>query len=279
MGGIEFSVHPLFFVFGIYYALTGRIFIFIIYTTCAIIHELGHSLCANKNGYRLNKITLMPFGAIVHGNLSNIKLVDQVKIALSGPFVNFLIAIFFIATWWVFPESYAVTDLLVVANLSLCLVNLIPVSPLDGGRIVFSLIALKFGERKAEKITRWLGIVFSLILIGFFVLSIFLGVTNISLLFFSLFAFFGAIDKNKSNRYVKIYSVINEQKLLNGVMVKRQAISKNTTLKRLISILDENSINEIQVVEDEKTIALLEQKDINNIMEKGDLYQKIGAYL
>lgn len=279
MGGIEFSVHPLFFVFGIYYALTGRIFIFIIYTTCAIIHELGHSLCANKNGYRLNKITLMPFGAIVHGNLSNIKLVDQVKIALSGPFVNFLIAIFFIATWWVFPESYAVTDLLVVANLSLCLVNLIPVSPLDGGRIVFSLIALKFGERKAEKITRWLGIVFSLILIGFFVLSIFLGATNISLLFFSLFAFFGAIDKNKSNRYVKIYSVINEQKLLNGVMVKRQAISKNTTLKRLISILDENSINEIQVVEDEKTIALLEQKDINNIMEKGDLYQKIGAYL
>lgn len=279
MGGIKLSVHPLFFVFGLYYALTGRIFLFIIYTACAVIHELGHSFCASKNGYRLNKITLMPFGAIVHGNLSNMKLVDQIKIALSGPFINLLIAIFFIATWWVFPETYAVTDLLVVANLSLCLVNLIPVSPLDGGRVLFSLIALKFSERKAEKITRWAGILFSLILVGFFVLSVFLGVTNISLLFFSLFSFFGAIDKNKSNRYVRIYSIISEQKLVNGVNVKRQAISKNITLKKLISILDENAVNEIQVIDDEKVIAFLEQKDINDIMERGDLYQKIGAYL
>ena len=36
MVGINFSVHPLFFAFGVYYALTGRIFVFIIYTLSAV---------------------------------------------------------------------------------------------------------------------------------------------------------------------------------------------------------------------------------------------------
>ena len=42
MGGVTLKIHPLFYLFGLYYALTGRIFIFIVYTIVALVHELGH---------------------------------------------------------------------------------------------------------------------------------------------------------------------------------------------------------------------------------------------
>ena len=97
MGRINLYIHPLFFLFGVYYALTGRIFIFVICTVSAIIHELGHSFVANNKGYILNKITLMPFGAIVSGDIDGIRPKDELAIAFAGPFINLLVGVFFVA--------------------------------------------------------------------------------------------------------------------------------------------------------------------------------------
>ena len=92
MGGLRLYVHPLFLIFGAYYALTGKILIFIIYTLSAVVHELGHSFAAAGLGYRLNKITLMPFGAVASGDIDGLKLKDEIKIALAGPLINLAIA-------------------------------------------------------------------------------------------------------------------------------------------------------------------------------------------
>ena len=67
MGGVTLKIHPLFYLFGLYYALTGRIFIFIVYTIVALVHELGHSFVAERLGYRLKSIVLMPYGAVIGG--------------------------------------------------------------------------------------------------------------------------------------------------------------------------------------------------------------------
>ena len=72
MGGIRYNVHPLFFVVGLYYAVSGRIFIFLVYSFTALIHETGHAIAAEKAGYKLNKITLTPFGAIAKGNIEGL---------------------------------------------------------------------------------------------------------------------------------------------------------------------------------------------------------------
>ena len=83
MGGLTFSVHPLFILLGLYYSATGRIFIFLTVTVCALMHELGHSFVASKEGYRLNKITLMPFGAVVQGDIEDVSPKTQIKIAIA----------------------------------------------------------------------------------------------------------------------------------------------------------------------------------------------------
>jgi len=61
---MRISIHPLFFLFGIYFALRGKVFLFLNFTLTALIHELGHAIAAERLGYKMNKISLMPYGAV-----------------------------------------------------------------------------------------------------------------------------------------------------------------------------------------------------------------------
>ena len=278
MGGITLSVHPLFFIFGLYYAGSGRILVFLVYTLCAVIHELGHSFVASGAGYRLNRITLMPFGAVVKGDIDGLKISDEIKIALAGPLLNLAVGLFFVAIWWIYPESYAFTDIVAQANFSLAIVNFLPIFPLDGGRVVSAVLTEKLGSAKAYILCKIIGAVFALLLVGGFVLTLF-SEPNISLLFFALFVTFGAFGRGRENKYVKVYSAVSEQKLLRGIPVKRTAVSKNITVKKLMSLLDENFLNEITVYGEGRPITTLSQEKIQKMIENGDIYASIERFL
>ncbi|MBR2871691.1 MAG: site-2 protease family protein [Clostridia bacterium] len=275
MGGITFSVHPLFILLGIYYSATGRIFVFLTVTLCALVHELGHSFSASRAGYRLNKITLMPFGAVVQGDTEDLAPKDQIKIALAGPLVNLAVGIFFVAVWWVYPEAYVYTDIAVWTSFSLAFVNLIPATPLDGGRVLCAMLSIKLGKRKALLITRLVGCVLGIALLSLFIASCFYS-PNVSLLFFSLFVLFGGLPTKSPARYVKLFSGINLNKLKRGMPFKKQGIDGGATVKKLISILDEDCINEIVVYKNGVESALLDQNDISEIVKNHSLNQSLG---
>lgn len=279
MGGIKVKIHPLFYLLGLYFAITGKIFIFIIYTATAVIHELGHSYVASNQGYRLNKITLMPFGAVVSGNIEGLKPTDEIKVAVAGPFINLAVALFFVSTWWIFPESYAFTDVVAEANFIMAVINFLPVFPLDGGRIVLALLSSKINKIKAIKIMKVSGIIFSLILFALFVVTIFYTI-NISILLFALFLLFATLSREKDNVYVRLTSItIDKRALNNGIIIKKQAVDKDITLKKLISILDYTCINEIDVYSNGEKITNLNQNKINEVVLKGELYSKLSKYL
>ena len=278
MGCINLSVHPLFFAFGVYYELTGRIFIFVIYTLSAVIHELGHSMAAANSGYKLNKITLMPFGAVVSGNIDGLNLKDQIKIALAGPFINLAIGLLFVASWWIYPESYAFTDVVAEANFSMAIVNFLPIFPLDGGRVLSAVLKGAFGGEKAQTICKITGGVLAIILFAGFVTTVFYQI-NLSLLFFSLFVLFGAFGKSKDNKYIRLYSSLDKERLSRGVEIKRFAVHKTTTVKRLMAVMDESAVNEAAVFDGQQVVASLTQAKINQIIENGDLYSPIEKYI
>ncbi|MBQ0099103.1 MAG: site-2 protease family protein, partial [Firmicutes bacterium] len=246
--GLKFRVHPLFFAFGFFYAFTGEILIFIIYTLTDFLHEVGHSIVAGRQGYCLNKITLMPFGAVVSGETNGMNNRDELKIAIAGPLTNILISIFFVAVWWIFPPLYSYTDLIVSASLSLALINLLPFFPLDGGRILLAILSKRIKREKALKFCKLFGVFGGLILLALFIITIFNEI-NFSLLFFSLFIIFGAISNDKENKYVRIYNSISNKKLKRGIEYKKIAVDKDITIKKLISILDYNYINEVVIYE------------------------------
>ena len=142
MGRVKVIIHPLFFVFGLYFAFLGKVFSFIIFTLTAVIHELGHAFVADRLGYTLNRIVLMPYGALISGDVENLSYKDECLVALGGPMLNAIIGVVFVAVWWFFPETYAYTDTAVIACFSLAVINLIPAYPLDGGRLLLATLSL-----------------------------------------------------------------------------------------------------------------------------------------
>lgn len=274
MGGIKLKIHPLFCLFGVYYAITGRIFVFLIYTICAVVHELGHSIAASSSGYALNKITLMPFGAVVSGNIDGLKPADEFKIALAGPFANLAIGLFFVALWWIFPELYAYTDVAAEACFSMALMNFIPVFPLDGGRVLSSVLCQYVKKEKAYRICRILGITLAVCLLILFVASLFYGV-NLSFLFYSFFVLSGALDKHTENKYVKVYSVLSKERLKRGIEYKKFGVDKSVSVKKLLSVLDSDAINEVVVYSGGAPVVNLTQQEINAMIENTDLYTRV----
>lgn len=278
MGGLSLSVHPLFFAFGFYYALTGKIFLFVICTATALAHELGHSIVASSMGYKLNKITLMPFGAVVKGDIEGLNFSDQIKIALAGPMVNLLIALFFIAAWWIVPEIYAYTDVVASVNLSMAIINLLPVYPLDGGRVLEASLKLKLNGKQADLICSATGCIFSLLLIAGFVFTLFNQV-NLSLLFFASFVMVGTFGKARKNKYVRFFHSSFDRRLENGIEVKRIAVDKKIKLKKVMGLLDYNKLNELEIFDNGERAVVLSHEKLVKIMETGDIYAPISKFL
>ena len=61
--------------------------------------------------------------------------------------------------------------------------------------------------------------------------------------------------------------------------IKMQAVSSKTTLKRLVSLLDLNAMNRVEVYDGKEKVATLSQKRLEEIIEKGEIYSPIGKFL
>ena len=255
----------------------GNVFTFIVYTLTALVHEMGHSFEASKRGYALNQMLLTPFGAVVTGD-ADFDFKDQIRIALGGPLVNLVVGALLVCAWWCFPETYAYTEIMATANFSMAIVNLLPCYPLDGGRILFSLLVKKVKEGRAFLVCKILGVGFSAIVFAFFILTL-EGGANYSVLLFSIFMFFGAISSKKENRYIKIYTGVSIRKLRRGVRYNKVAIEKSATIKMLVSVLDTSAVNEVVVFSNGEIIKVLDQKAIESLLEKAVYREKLSKYL
>lgn len=125
---------------------------------CVFLHELGHALAARYFGRPTLDITLLPIGGIARIQGGRLDPWPDGWIAIAGPIVNFAIAL---VLWLgLFVGALPAMDLgkiselswaqqLLVANLALAIFNLLPLFPLDGGRILRSLLCYFTSREKA----------------------------------------------------------------------------------------------------------------------------------
>lgn len=274
MGSLKISVHPLFFIFGLYFAFTGKVFSFIVFTLTAVIHELGHSFKSEQLGYKLNKIVLMPYGAIIKGDTESLKYKDECLIALFGPLTNFVVALLFVALWWLIPEIYPYTDVCVMANFSIAIINLLPCFPLDGGRVLLSTLSLFISRKRANLTVRILGLILGLILLGLFIYSVFTTL-NLTLLFFSLFIIVGALDKGKQKEYVKIFEGLKGFKVDRVTEIKKVAVPINAKISSLYKYVGANNLYEIEVYDGGKIEYVLSPEKLYKEVTTLSPYDKV----
>ncbi len=282
-------LHPTFFLAGVFYSLTGDLPFFLMTTLVALEHELAHAFAAARLGYKLNSIYLMPYGAVIDGDLTDVTLTDEIQVALAGPLCNFFTALAFASLWWFYPISYAYTDTACFLSLSIALVNLLPAYPLDGGRILKCALTLRLmkgktkeqvdAEKKAEKLCAIITIILSVLLVFSFLYLAKRGTRNYSVLGFVFFLMVGCLGKKQDARYLKIgYS--NLSALSRGVEIRRVAVLVSTPLKSVLRYLCQGKYLLLEVYDgNEKKVGEIRQSDFCEIFKNASIYTKIGDIL
>lgn len=285
--GSKFTVHPLFFLVGVFYCFTGDFPLFLMSCIVALEHELAHAIAAARLGYKLNKIILMPYGALIDGDIEDLTFKDEITVALWGPIANLLTAFFFAALWWFFPDLYAYTDTACFLSLTIALVNFLPAYPLDGGRVLFAALSLFFLNRKKNKKSaeqtakRYskifaIGIVVLLILIFFILMK--KGMVNYTLLLFTFFLSVGIFEKDEGARYGKI-GFSNLSKLERGIEIRRVAVLDTCPVKRLLPYLCRGKYLIIDVYDKRETrLGEIKQSELCELFERLGPYAKTGEF-
>jgi stage IV sporulation protein FB len=164
------------------------------------IHEMGHAFAASFFSWRIKKITLLPFGGVAemdeHGNRP---LKEEAIVVLAGPLqhVWMVLAAYMLLTMAIIPEDLFQTFL--HYNLMIFIFNLIPIWPLDGGKLIFLLLSLNKAFPFAHRTT----LIFSfLALIIFSMIILVTSPLNLNVWIVIAFLFFSLYHEWKQRRFV-----------------------------------------------------------------------------
>src|SRR5262249_21279373 len=133
-----------------------------------VVHELSHSLVAQRYGIRVSGITLFLFGGVSRIEQEPADPRVELRVAVVGPLTSVaLAALFWLAAWSLSDYrgrvTIAVLDYLAYVNAALGVFNLIPGLPLDGGRILRAAVWLRTGSvQRATRLASHLGAGFAL---------------------------------------------------------------------------------------------------------------------
>jgi len=162
---IKLKINHFFWLVIIGSIITGQFFEIITLFAVVIIHELGHVFAAKSYGWEILEIELLPFGGVAKVEQRGDSIWEEFIVAISGPLQNFmliLIALSFekINLW---PNNW--TTFFIQANLLIGLFNLLPISPLDGNKVLKSLLFIIYPYKKAIMTSIFISIFLTLLFI------------------------------------------------------------------------------------------------------------------
>ena len=203
-----------------------------------LLHEIGHTLVARYYGIGTTEIVMFPIGGVSRPERMP-KAREEFWIAISGPLVNALIAaVLFI--WLAVHNQFVPIQLLkeptdanlieriAAGNFLLFVFNLLPAYPMDGGRVLRSLLALFKPEEEATRIAAGAGQVLAALMGLFGLLS-----ANFILVFIAMFIYIGASQEG---------AAVRGRLLTTGVPVRAAMITDFRTLSHGESIRDASNL-------------------------------------
>ncbi len=214
---MKFRIDLKIFLFLIIFYLTKQIHIYALVMIFAFVHELGHLLTGILCGMKPEKLEIKPYGVSVSFKLFpkdyNIKIgkgnkleMKKILVALAGPVTNLLIIL--VATN--LPIEFFTKLMIIYSNIIIIIFNLMPIYPLDGGRIVKSILHITYGKRKSEKYINNISFI-TLILVTFISSILIYMIENIAIFIIVIVLWIMYIMEDiKYKRKIEIYKLLEK---------------------------------------------------------------------
>ena len=252
-------------------AIDGIVFIILLFT-CVVLHEFGHAFAARRFGIKTPEITVLPIGGVARLERMPEKPMQEIIVALAGPAVNVVIAlvlILFLGARFDFSQvtqleamSSSLIGKLAVVNVVLVLFNLIPAFPMDGGRVLRALLALKFGYVRATQIAAAAG---QALAVGFGFIGLF---GNPLLVLVALFIYFAA---SAESRHVEARELARGFLASDAMITSFESLSPSSTADDAADLLLRTTQREFPVLDGAQSLRGFVTREglVDAIAEKG----------
>ncbi len=247
---------------------------------CILLHEFGHALMAKKYGIRTRDITLLPIGGVARLERMPDEPRQELWVALAGPAVNVVIAAALYA-WLTLSDtleplgslglaSGSFWERLMVLNVFVVVFNLIPAFPMDGGRVLRALLAMRLEYTRATQIAATVGQGLALVFgfVGLF--------TNPFLLFIALFVWIGAGQEA---------GMVQMKAALGGIPVSRamitdfQTLAESDTLETAVTRILAGSQQDFPVMDGDRVAGVLTRDDLLKVLAREGASAGVGAVM
>ncbi len=251
---------------------------------CVVLHELGHALTALRFGCKTKGITLLPIGGVAQMEKIPEKPLQELVMAIAGPLVNIIIATILGIFISLSMHSFHVQDflaiehitleefipMLMLVNFSLAIFNFTPAFPMDGGRVLRSLLSIKMGRVKA---TRWAARIGQVLAVGFVVLGLFY---NIWLVIIGIFIFLGA---GAESEYEEEKSILEMHQVKDVIMHHFTVLKKRDTIPQAVKLLLDGQEKEFIVLEDDVYCGIMTEREIIKGLNEFGKNGLVGEYM
>ena len=239
-----------------------------------LLHELAHSLVARRRGIAVNSITLFILGGVSNLEDEPSKPSSEFAMAIVGPLTSFFLALIFFGLSYI-PQSAgspgaAMLSYLALINLFLGAFNLIPGFPLDGGRVLRSIIWGSTGNLvKATNIAGIVGQIFGWTLIGvglFFIVWIGSLFTGLWLAFIGWFLNSSADASRKEVALRERLSLVKVREVVNP---DPEIISPQITVDEMVrNVFNMRHGRAVPVCRDSKLVGIVTITDVKKIPQE-----------
>jgi Zn-dependent protease/CBS domain-containing protein len=260
-------------------ALIGVLFTLALFGS-VLLHELGHAVAARRVGVPTRDITLLPIGGVARLEYIPDKPKQELGIALAGPVVTVIIALLLgvalgvtghplvVAADTVTPGALGTFAAeLLWLNVALLVFNMLPAFPMDGGRVLRALLALRMDYTRATDIAARTGRGFALV---FGVIGL---LYNPFLVLIALFVWMSAAAEGAETQ---------QRSALSGVQVNRlmirdvHTLTRNATLNDALRIVLTGFQHDFPVLDGEQVVGVLTRATLLAGIAKSGVESSVG---